>query len=103
LISRAGRPQLDLNNPGFQEQLFALEKDGQRPVLNTLRKLSRMSWEEIYQDAGLKWEALVSKVGPHGGRLYSLRIGKGFRAVAYRQENWLRILSLHPDHDSAYD
>ena len=48
-------------------------------------------------------QSLVSKVGPGGGRLYSLRMGKGFRAVAYRQENWLRILTLHPDHDSAYE
>jgi hypothetical protein len=94
---------LDLNNPEFQQQLFALEKASQRSVLSTLAKLSKMTWEGVYRDAGLKWEALVSRVGPHGGRLYSLRIGKGFRAVACRQENWLRILSLHPDHDSAYE
>jgi hypothetical protein len=103
LSSHAKRLQLDLNNPEFQEQLFALEKDSQRSVLSTLRKLSKMTWEGVYRDAGLKWEALVSKVGPHGGRLYSLRMGKGFRAVAYRQDDWLRILSLHPDHDSAYE
>ena len=102
MSSSAKRLQLDLNNPEFQEQLFALEKDGQRSVLVTLGKLSKMTWEGVYRDAGLKWEALVSRVGPAGGRLYSLRMGKGFRAVAYRQENWLRILSLHPDHDSAY-
>jgi hypothetical protein len=103
LSSHARRLQLDLNNPEFQEQLFGLEKDSQRSVLSSLGKLSKMIWEGVYRDAGLKWEALVSKVGPHGGRLYSLRMGKGFRAVAYRQENWLRILSLHPDHDSAYE
>jgi hypothetical protein len=103
LSSHAKRLQLDLNNPEFQEQLFALEKDSQRSVLSTLRKLSKMTWEGVYIDAGLKWEALVSKVGPHGGRLYSLRMGKGFRAAAYRQDDWLRILSLHPDHDSAYE
>jgi hypothetical protein len=103
LSSHARRLQLDLNNPEFQEQLFGLEKDSQRSVLSSLGKLSKMTWEGVYRHAGLKWEALVSKVGPHGGRLYSLRMGKGFRAVAYRQENWLRILSLHPDHDSAYE
>ena len=28
---------------------------------------------------------------------------QGFRAVAYRADGgWLRLLSLHPDHDSAY-
>jgi hypothetical protein len=103
LSSRARRLHLDLNNPEFQEQLFALGKDAQRSVLGTLAKLSKMTWEGVYRDTGLKWEALVSRVGPHGGRLYSLRVGKGFRAVAYRQEDWLRILSLHPDHDSAYE
>ena len=28
---------------------------------------------------------------------------QGFRAVAYLDDGgWLRMLSLHPDHDSAY-
>ena len=102
MTSRARTFQLDLNNPEFQEQLFALPKDAQRSVLNTLGKFSKMTWDEVYGDAGLKWEAIVSSTGPHGGRLYSLRIGRGCRAVAYRLEDWLRILSLHPDHDSAY-
>ena len=103
MSSRAKALHLDLNNPEFQQQLSALEKDALRSALVTLAKLSKMTWEAVYRDGGLKWEALVSRVGPLGGRLYSLRIGKGFRAVAYRQENWLRILSLHPDHDSAYE
>jgi hypothetical protein len=94
--------RLDLNNPVFQRNLFALPKDQQRQVFTTLRKLFEMTWERVYTDPGLKWEAIVSQIGPHGGRLYSLRMGKGFRAVANRQDDWLRILSLHPDHDSAY-
>ena len=102
MSSLANRLRLDLNNPEFQERLLSLEKDAQRSVLTTLGKLSKMTWDGVYRDVGLKWEALVSRVGPHGGRLYSFRIGKGFRAVAYRQDDWLRILSLHPDHDSAY-
>jgi hypothetical protein len=94
--------RLDLNNPVFQRQLFALPKDGRRAVLNTLRKLAEMSWQQVYADAGLRWEAILSRVGPHGGRLYSLRIGRGFRAVACREGDWLRLLTLHPDHDTAY-
>jgi hypothetical protein len=35
-------------------------------------------------------------------RLYSMRISRGCRAVAWRDGEWLRLLSLHPDHDSAY-
>ncbi len=94
--------QLDLNNPVFQRQLFALPKAGQLAVLGTLRKLSNMAWSQVYRDRGLKWEVIHSRTGPHGARLYSFRIGKGFRGLAYREKNWMRILSLHPDHDSAY-
>ena len=101
MSSHAKRLQLDLNNPEFQEQLFAFEKGSQRSVLSTLGKLSKMTWDGVYRDAGLKWEALVSRVGPHGGRIHSFRIGKGFRVVAYHQDDWLRILSLHPNHHSA--
>lgn len=93
---------LDLNSPESQKQLFALGKEQQRSVMSTLAKLSKMTWEQVYGDRGLNWEAIVSKVGPHGGRLYSFRAGTGFRGVAFRQDKWLRVLTLHPDHDSAY-
>lgn len=103
MSERAGAPVLlDLNSPGFQRQLFELGKEEQRSVMTTLTKLSKMTWEQIYGDRGLHWEAIVSKVGPHGGRLYSFRVGKGFRGVAFRQDDWLRLLTLHLDHDSAY-
>ena len=96
------RVRLDLNNPVFQRQLFKLSKREQRNILNTLRKLANMVWQQVYIDHGLKWEAILSKKGPSGKKLYSFRIGSGFRGVAYRHGLWLRILSLHPDHDSAY-
>ncbi len=94
--------RLDLNNPVFQRQLFNLSKTDQRNILNTLRKLANLTWQQVYADHGLKWEAILSKKGPSGNRLYSFRIGKGFRGIAYRDGTWLRLLSLHPDHDSAY-
>ena len=96
------RLRLDLNNPVFQRRLFHLSKVDQRTVLNSLHKLSRMTWQQAYADHGLKWEAILSKRGPGDRRLYSFRIGKGFRGVAYREGLFLRILSLHSDHDSAY-
>ena len=93
---------LDLNNPVFQRHLFNLSKQEQREVLGTLRKLSNMDWDQVYSDRGLKWEVIFSRTGPRGERLYSFRIGKGFRGLAYREGDWMRILSLHPDHDSTY-
>jgi len=94
--------RLDLNNPVFQRELFQLTKNDQRNILNTFRKIADMTWDQVYRDRGLKWEMILSYTGPNSCRLYSFRIGKGFRAIGYRDRSWLRILSLHPDHDSAY-
>ena len=94
--------RLDLNNPVFQRQLFNLTKRDQHNILNTLRKLAKMTWQQVYSDFGLKWEVILSQKGPGDSKLYSFRISKGFRGVAYRDGSWLRLLSLHPDHDSAY-
>lgn len=93
---------LDLNNPVFQRKLFNLTKNDQRRILNTLRKLVAMTWQQVYSDNGLKWELILSQRGPGDNKLYSFRISKGFRGVAYRDGSWLRLLSLHPDHDFAY-
>jgi hypothetical protein len=97
------RIRLDLNDQEFQEALFQLPKQQQLNVLGSLRKLSQMSWDQVYGDQGFKWELIRNRIDPQGKRLYSFRIGKGFRAIALRDEEWLKILSLHPDHDSAYE
>ena len=94
--------RLDLNNPEFQAQLLELNKQEAWAVLKTLRLLQRMSWEQIQVSKGLHWELIQSKQGASGERLYSLRISRTCRAVAFREGDWLRLLSLHPDHDSAY-
>jgi hypothetical protein len=51
---------------------------------------------------GLRWELIQSRRGAAGERLFSLRISRSCRTVAWRDGPWLRLLSLHPDHDSAY-
>jgi len=103
MIQKTHQPvRLDLNNSVFQRNLFNLSKNDQHNTLNTLRKFKKMTWQQVYMNTGLKWEVILSKVGPKGHKLYSFRISKGFRGIAYREGAWLRILSLHPDHDSAY-
>ena len=93
---------IDLNSQVFQRDLFALDKQEQTALLSTLKKIRLTTWRQVYVDAGLKWEIIHSRQGPNGQRLYSFRIGQAFRAVAYREGQWLRLLSLHPNHDSAY-
>ena len=93
---------LDLNNPIFQQDLFGLPKAEALAVLKILKKVSQLTWEHLYKDQGLKWELIRSKQGKNGEKLYSLRITQKCRAVAVRESEYLRFLSLHSDHDSAY-
>ena len=93
--------RLDLNNPEFQANLLALEKNEAWAVLKTLRLLQTLDWPQLQTSKGLRWELIQSRSGPDGERLHSLRISRSCRAVALRDGDWLRLLSLHPDHDSA--
>ncbi len=93
---------LDLNNPVFQQDLFNLQKAEALAILKTFRKISQLTWEQLYQDQGLKWEKISSKKGKNGETLYSLRITQKCRGIAVREGDYLRLLSLHSDHDSAY-
>lgn len=96
------RVKVDLNNPEFQKDLFSLEKHELTALINTLKKISQLSWAELYKDKGLKWEAIVSRKSYDGYQIYSFRFSKKYRALALRQSAFLRLLSLHLDHDSAY-
>jgi hypothetical protein len=94
------RPQqqirLDLNNPVFQRQLFNLPKNDQRSILNTLRKLAEMTWQQVYSNHGLKWEAILSQKGPGGNKLYS------FRRKGRCRNRWLLLRDLcNPKFDNA--
>ena len=98
----SGRVHLDLNNPEFQNDLFGLEPEQLMALFATLSKLAKMTWDQVYRDKGLHWEAIKSRTSRDGGRLYSFRITRKFRAVAQREGDWMRCLTLHPDHDSTY-
>ena len=82
--------QLDLSNPECQANLFSLGK------------LEAMTWHPLQSSKGLRWELIQSRQGPHGERLYSLRVTRRCRALAWRDGPWLQLLSLHPNHHSAY-
>ena len=94
---------LDLNNPVFQEGLFSLEREEALAVLATLKKIHQMDWDQLHHNRGLRWEAILSRTGPAGKRICSLRVTRKVWAAAYRESNFLRLLSLDPDHDSAHD
>jgi hypothetical protein len=97
------RVRLDLNSPEFQDVFFRLEADDLKQVVSALRRLRELDWQSLYGHTGFRWEAIeYLKVG--GGRkVYSLRLSQRIRAVGFRDGNVLRLISLHPEHDSTYE
>lgn len=91
-----------MNNPDFQHDLFSLEKIEQHALIKTLRKIAQMHWEQLYADHGLNWEEILSKRSRSGDKIFSFRFSQKYRATALRQNDFLRLLTLHTDHDSAY-
>ena len=95
--------QLDLNNEVFQENWLTLDKSERNRVTDALRKLRQLTWDQLYRDQGLKWEKVLSVKPPKGiDAIYTLRITQSRRASAYRDGNFLRLLTIAPDHDAAY-
>jgi hypothetical protein len=94
--------RLDLNSPEFQDVFFRLEADDLKQVVASLRRLRELDWNHLYRHTGFRWEAIEHLKAPNGAKVYSLRLSQRIRAVAFRDSDFLRIVSLHPDHDSAY-
>ena len=81
---------------------FALETGELRQVVAGLRPLLALQWNDLYRHTGFHWEAIDHLKAPNGAKVCSLRLSQRIRAVGYRDGEILRLVSLHPDHDSAY-
>lgn len=93
----SGGIRLDLNFPDFQAQLPGLDAHELHQAAKTLRKVMRLSWQQVYADHGLKWEELKSMKGR-----FTIRVTRQCRAVVAREGDFMRFFALHFDHDSAY-
>jgi hypothetical protein len=96
------RTRLDLNSPEFQDVFFQLEAAQLRQVVSSLRRLSSLGWATVFHHPGFRWEAIEHLRAPNGAKVYSVRLSRRIRALGYRDGEFLRFLSLHPEHDSAY-
>lgn len=103
MAAAGSRVRLDLNSPEFQDVLFRLESAELKQVVASLSRLRQIDWNTLYQQTGFRWEAMQHLRAPNGAGVYSLRLSQKVRAVAYRDGDFLRLISLHPDHDSAYE
>ena len=95
--------ELDLNSPVFQCAWDDLELAAQGKVLATFEKITQLTWNQVYRDMGLKWEKIHSIQAPKGiDALYSFRVSKSIRGIGFREDHFLRVLLIQPDHDAAY-
>ena len=99
-MAAASRIRLDLDSPE-QDVLFRLQADELKQVVASLRRMRELDWDSLYRHTGFRWEALEHLKAPNGAKVYSLRLSQRVRAVAFRDGDFLRFISLHPDHDSA--
>ncbi|MBY0384103.1 hypothetical protein K2X05_03000, partial [bacterium] len=74
----------------------------------SIKKIEKMTWDQIYktssknQRRGLNWEPIQGQSTASGKTIASIRISQKFRARVCRDGKFMRFISLHPDHDSAY-
>ena len=102
-MAAASRVRLDLNSPEFQDELFRLPVADLKQVVASLARLRELDWNTLYRHTGFQWELIGHLKGPGGAQVYSLRLSQKIRAIGYRDGDLLRLVSLHPDHDSAYE
>jgi len=94
--------KIDLNFPDFQKDFFKLEKNELYALIKTFRTLSRMDLDQLRRSSGLNLERIKNTKTRKGNPIYSVRITRSFRAILSIEGDYLRFISLHPDHDSAY-
>ena len=95
--------ELDLNSPVFQSAWDNLELVAQEKVFATFEKITQLTWNQVYRDKGLKWEKIHSIPVPKGiEALYSFRISNSMRGIGFREDHYLRVLLIQPDHDATY-
>ena len=58
MVANDALVRLDLNNPVFQEHLLHLQKPDRHAALDTLKKIRRLTWAQLYQDNGSQAELM---------------------------------------------
>jgi|TARA_B110000240_G_scaffold162178_1_gene181598 hypothetical protein len=94
--------KIDLNFPPFQQDLFSLDKTQLTAFVKSVKIINKMDLRQVQQSSGLNLEKIKNLKTSNGKTLYSIRMSKSFRAVICIEDDFIRFISLHPDHDSAY-
>lgn len=97
---------VDLNNPEFLRSWFSLrDKNESARVLNTLEKVTQLTWAQVYHDSDLKWERITHPPLPFPAGIaavYSIRVTQARRAIVFRDQQAMRFLLIAGAHDATY-
>ena len=67
----------------------------------TITVAIKLSWNDFYQDKGIKWELIISETS-ETIKTYSFRFSQKYRGIAYRDGDYLVLLDLYVNHNGAY-
>ncbi|MGZ3689801.1 MAG: hypothetical protein ACXVBW_15975 [Bdellovibrionota bacterium] len=101
--------QVDLEFPRLQSELETLELEQLLQFRNCIEKIQKMTWAQILatssksQKRGLNWEPLPDQSTASGGVIATIRVTQKCRARVTREGVFMRFISIHPDHDGAYE
>jgi hypothetical protein len=93
----------------FIKALANLEDNDQEAILDTIDKIQRMTWDDVYktssktpgQKRGVNYEPTDQRTAS-GRKIATIRASGKIRIRVCRDERWMRFISIHVDHDSAY-
>lgn len=100
--------ECDLEYVLFQKQLKSLTQQEYDELDRCIDKIEGMTWQQLYQTSsrnqkrGLNWEPIQGQKTASGNIIASIRVTRKFRARVTRSGKYMKFISLHPDHDSAY-
>eukprot|EP01030_Chromulinospumella_sphaerica_P011243 gene11243-11045_t len=96
--------QISLGKQFAGRQVLVEEKEAGVWLIRTATVIpDNERWNQLYRDNGLKWEKIASVKPPPGiDAIYSLRITQSRRCTAHRDGDFMRLLTVSPDHDSTY-
>ena len=84
--------KIDLNFPLFQQDLFSLNKIELSAFIRSVKRINKMSLQQIQQSSGLNLEKIKNIKTPNGKTIYSIRISQSFRAVINIKGDFVRFI-----------
>lgn len=104
--------KLDMEFEGLVTQLAAYEEKKCEAVLDAIEafqsKVEKYTWDQLRKQStkgrgktGFNIEPL-NQFTTEGEQISSIRVNQKIRARFARKDEYMILISLHPDHDSAY-